>query len=244
MRNLIFFTHVYYKQHLHFRYAYIFVVKKHNYRPILTTFMRSLPSTMDISLLTLIHKGESRDNISNYRPISLTNTDYKLVAFVFAYRMQTVIASIVNTDQTGYIKNRYIGCNIRNIIDIYEHCENNDIEGALISIDFKKAFDSLEHNFMFEVLKLFNFGSDFISWIQMLYRNPLFKVRNNGWLSCNYRMERGVRQGCPLSALLFILCTEIMGNRIRNNETLQGITFGNFDHRICQYADDAVVLFY
>ena len=201
----------------------------------------SLPSTMNTSILSLIHKGESRDDISNYRPISLTNTDYKLVAFVFSNRLQNVIASIVNPDQTGYIKNRYIGCNIRNIIDIYDHCEINDIEGALMSIDFKKAFDSLEHNFMFEVLKIFNFGSDYISWIKMLYKAPLFKVKNNGWISCSHRMERGIRQGCPMSALLFILCTEIMGNKIRNSDILEGINLGNYNHRICQYADDAIV---
>ena len=202
----------------------------------------SLPATMNVSVLTLIHKGDSRDRISNYRPISLTNTDYKLVAFVFAQRLHTVMASIINPDQTGYIKNRYIGCNIRNIIDIYEHCEMNNKEGALISIDFKKAFDSLEHNFMFSVLKRFNFGPNFISWIQMLYRDPVFKVKNNGWISSNYKMERGVRQGCPMSSLIFILCTEIMAHKIRTCELIEGIDYGGYNHRICQYADDAVMI--
>ena len=79
---------------------------------------------------------------------------------------------------------------MRNVIDIYEHCETNNIGGAIISIDFKKA---LEHNFLYKVLEKFNFGNDFITWVQMAYTSPQFRVKNNGWISGKHKMERGIR---------------------------------------------------
>ena len=171
---------------------------------------KDMPISMKTAVLSLIHKGKSKDNLKNYRPISLMNSDYKILAFVFADRLQTVIQSIINTDQSGYIKNRYIGCNIRNILDIYDICENENIPGALICIDYEKAFDSVEHNFITLVLQKFNFDQQFIEWINIFYNQPMFRVKNNGWISQSYEMKRGVRQGCPLSALLFILVVEIL----------------------------------
>ena len=113
----------------------------------------TFPASMNTAIITLIHKGDETDNLQNYRPISLTNCDYKILAFVFARRMQNVIAGIVNSDQTGYIKGRFIGCNVRNIIDIFDNLEKTEMGGAIISIDFEKAFDSLEHNFIYIALK-------------------------------------------------------------------------------------------
>jgi hypothetical protein len=166
--------------------------------------------SMRQSVLSLIYKKGDKDNIKNYRPISLSNYDYKIFAFVLAKRLQSVIGSIIHEDQCGYIKGRFIGQNTRLINDIYEYCEVNEIPGAIIMLDFEKAFDMLEWNFMFETLKQFNFGSNFINYIKILYANPSIIVKNNGWLSESIKMQRGIRQGCPISAMLFILSVEIM----------------------------------
>ena len=98
--------------------------------------------------------------------------------------------------------------------------------GAIISIDFKKAFDSLAHKFLYAVLQKFDFGNSFISWVEMAYKCPQFRVKNNGWISGKYKMGRGIRQGCPLSSLLFIMYTEIMSNTIRENSSIEGIRLG------------------
>ena len=89
----------------------------------------ALTTSMNTGILTLIHKGGDHENLKNYRPISLTNCDYKIIAFVFAERLQHVISDIIHTDQSGYIRGRFIGCNIRNIIDIYEYTESFFIGG-------------------------------------------------------------------------------------------------------------------
>ena len=82
--------------------------------------------------------------------------------------------------------------------------ENNS-EELLLFLDFEKAFDSVEWNILFKVLQKFNFGDDFIGWIKILYNKPIFRIKNNGWISKTCYMNKGIRKGCPISALLYYL---------------------------------------
>ena len=86
-------------------------------------------------------------SLDNYRPITLLNVDTKLIAYTLAQRLKPVLSKIINSDQNGYVKNRYIGFNIRQIQDIIDYSETFNIDGALLFIDFSKAFDSLEWSF-------------------------------------------------------------------------------------------------
>ena len=95
---------------------------------------------------------------------------------------------------------------------------------------------------MFNALKRFNFGKSFIDWIKTMYANPLFSVKNNGWLSSKVSMRRGIRQGCPLSALLFIISVELLAQRLRNNTNIVGFQFGNTHIKLSQYADDSTLI--
>ena len=83
--------------------------------------IHDMPISMKTAILSLIHKSSDKDKLNNYRPISLMNTDYKILAFVFAHRLQKGIHYLVNYDQCAYIKGRYIGCNIRNLINTVEY---------------------------------------------------------------------------------------------------------------------------
>ncbi len=109
----------------------------------------------------------------------------------------------------------------------------------MISLDFEKAYDSLEWNFMIESLKKFNFGINFIKWVEILYNNPCMVFKNNGWLSSPVYPTRGIRQGCPISCLLFILSTEIMACAIRQDHNIKGIIIGQNEYKLSQYADDS-----
>ncbi len=199
------------------------------------------------SVLSLIFKKGDSELINNYRPISLTNSDYKLLAFTLSNRLQKVIGEIVHTDQSGYIKNRFIGNNIRTIQDIMEYAERTDNkEAVLMLIDFKKAFDSVEWEFMFQTLSTFNFGPEFIAWIKTLYSNPKSVIKNNGWMSSEFDVSRGIKQGCPISALLFILVVEIMGLKLRQDTELKGLHVTTIDGirevKTQQYADDTCLI--
>ena len=193
------------------------------------------------AIISLMFKKGDRKLLKNYRPISLTNCDYKILALTLATRMQTVISDLVNEEQTACIKNRNIAMNARMIADIFEYAESSNTSGALLMLDFEKAFDSIEWPFIMNVLKKMNFGPLFLKWIKILYTMPCFSVKNNGWISIKKPMTRGIRQGCPISALLFVLTVEVMSQRIRDNVEISGFKFMNREIKIAQHADDAAL---
>ena len=119
------------------------------------------------AVITLIEKkGKDRTCIENWRPISLVNVDAKIISKVIATRIKNILPHIIHCNQSGYVKDRYIGETIRSIFDIMDFTEKNNIPGLLIFIDFQKAFDSLEWNFLFHCLDAFNFGPEFKCWIK------------------------------------------------------------------------------
>ena len=91
----------------------------------------------------------------------MTNTDYKIIAFIFAKRLQRVVGNIINKHQSAYIKGRYIGENARINVYILDHCEENNSDGILLFLDFEKAFDSIEWNFLFKTLEKYHFKQNF-----------------------------------------------------------------------------------
>lgn len=133
-----------------------------------------------LSLITLLFKKGDKTDLKNYRPLSLTNTDYKIIAFIFAKK---VIDKLISKEQSAYIKERFIGINARVVLDIYEYCMEHANDVILLFIDFEKAFDSVEWNFLFHVLKKLNLWDNFITWVNILYTNSIFRIKNNGWVS-------------------------------------------------------------
>ena len=203
-----------------------------------------LPFSQRQSVLNLLFKKGDPLDLSNFRPISLLNTDYKILSYILANRMKHVLHKIINPDQTGYLKNRYIGFNLRQIQDIIDYADKFNIEGAILFLDFSKAFDSLNWDFMYETLHHFGFENEFIQWIKTLYSDIGFSIFNNGWLSAPVKPQRGIRQGCPCSSLTFVLCVEIMANQLRNNN-IKGIEI-KLDGKthnliISQLADDTTL---
>ena len=169
-------------------------------------------------------------------------SDYCILAFTLARRMQMVMSDIVSDDQSAYIKGRYMGTNIRLVSDIIEHFEMVNKSGILLMLDFKKAFDTIEWDFMFKALHSFNFGPSFIRWIQTIYNSPAACIKNNGYFSETFRISRGIRQGCPVSALIFILCVEMLAIKVRNSNSLNGFQFGyEKPIKIAQYDDDGIL---
>ena len=92
--------------------------------------------------------------------MTLLNVDVKIGGYVLAKRLQMILGKIINGDQSGYIKNRYIGLNIRLIEDIIEYSDKLEIDSAILFLDFKKAFDMVEWNFMLSVLEYFGLTED------------------------------------------------------------------------------------
>ena len=101
--------------------------------------------------------------ISNYRPITLLNCDYKIISKVINNRIYGLLPKLVNYNWSGFISGRNIGDNIRLMFDIIDYANRKKVPGAVLSIDLCKAFDSLKWSFIFEMLKLYGFGSKIIN---------------------------------------------------------------------------------
>ncbi len=193
-------------------------------------------------ILSLIPKRDKDIRyLKNWRPISLLNTDYKIITKVLALRFEKVLSYIISSDQVGYLKGRFIGQNVRYIIDIMDYLKLNEKSGLIGFLDFEKAFDSLEWSFIFKTLKVLNFGPSIIHWTEVIYKDISVCVTNNGFSSEFFKLHRGIRQGCPLSAYLFILSVEILAQNIKDNKNIKGITIGQHECKIAQMADDTTV---
>lgn len=160
------------------------VLKHHYINSINYSFQNgSLTDLQKQSIITLLPK-QNKDitKLDNWRPISLLNVDYKIATKAIANRVKSVINTIIDHTQTGFIKGRYIGENIRLLLEIIEHVEDSR-PGLIFFSDFEKAFDSIDHSFMIKCLKHFNFGEQFIKWIEIFYKDAKSCVTNNGFLS-------------------------------------------------------------
>ena len=201
-----------------------------------------LHDNMVLGVIKLIPKPDKDHlELKNWRPITLLNTDYKILSKVLAQRMEMVIDGLIGEDQTGFIRGRYIGQNVRTVLDIMEYCEKHNLEGLIVSLDVEKAYDSLIRQHMLEMLEIYGFGENYRRWVTILHTDNYSQVINRGYLTQKFEIERGVRQGDPLSAYLFILTIEALATAIRRNPNISGITVNTEQFKISQYADDTTI---
>ena len=193
---------------------------------------------MSTGLITLLYKKKGNQmHLGNYRGISLLNTDYKILAKVLANRIKSVVGSIVSATQAYGIPGRDIADTIGSVRDVVRFMTEEG--GIVLSVDFNKAFDRVEHEFMFRTLEKFGFGDRFVKWIRLLYSSAKSRVKCNGVVTDSFGLGRSVRQGCPLSALLYSITTEPLATMLKKDQHIQGIIIpGGERSLIHQYADD------
>lgn len=200
---------------------------------------RSMHCSAKFGLISLIPK-QNRDplELANWRPISLLNVDYKILAKLIANRLQPILQKIIHSDQVGFIRNRFIGENLTSLAAAIDFCYRNKLDYLIVSCDIEKAFDSLEPKFVDRVLNLYNFGPYFQNLIRTLRDEAEARVLNNGKTTETFNLSRGSRQGCPLSSLIFNLCYEILSQKIRQNDKIEGLVINGLSKKLSQFADD------
>ena len=159
-----------------------------------------------------------------------------------ALRLKKVLTHIINHDQKGFMTGRYIGDNIRTLLDIIDIVEDENLSGVILSIDFEKAFDTISWQFLMKCLHFFNFGPSFIQWIQTFFSGISSCILNTGWTTEFFDIHRGVRQGCPISPYLFLICAEILGIALRRTKDIKGFVYRGSETKLCQYADDTQII--
>ena len=194
-------------------------------------------------IISLIPKKDKNPLlIKNYRPITLLNVDYKIITKMITNRFTEVLSILIGTQQSGYVPGRFIGVNIRKLIDIMLYLEREEIPGILLTIDFEKCFDTMEHSALISTLKYFNIGENMIRWVQLVYKNFELSVMNGGHCSKWWKPTRGIHQGCALSGPSFLFVAEVLGHRINQNRQIVGVNIEGQEEKISQYADDTNIL--
>ena len=215
---------------------------------MLNTFNEYLDSKringqQNLGIITCLPKqGKDRRYMKNWRPITLLNSTYKIFSGLLAERLRSTLEELIHNDQKGFVQNRFIGENIRLIHDIMTECETTNTTGFMILVDFEKAFDTLDWKFIQKTFELCNFGEKILNWIKILQNGSKAIVSQNGYFSEPINLQRGCRQGDPVSPYIFVICAEILGIAISENKNIEGLTIFGYEHKISQYADDTTLI--
>jgi hypothetical protein len=136
---------------------------------------------------------------------------YKILTKVLAGRLQTFLPSIIRPNQIGFVEGRSILDNIFMAQDSLSWAEESNQDLVLLLLDFEKAFDKIEWNFLFSAMDHIGFNNTWIKWVRTLYREASSAIKVNGVVGPTFQLARSVRQGCPLTPYLFIIATDILG---------------------------------
>ena len=196
-------------------------------------------TTQKEGVITCIPKpNKSKKYIKNWRPISLLNITYKIATGCIANRLKKILPNIIDLDQSGFISGRFTGDNIRLIYDLLFYGKQQQKKGLMLLIDFEKAFDTVAWSFIQKCFKFYNFKEDIINWIKAFYKNIKSTVIVNNEPTEWFPVERGCRQGDPISPYIFLLCGEILAHMIRQSDDIKGYNLLDKEIKISQYADD------
>ena len=203
-----------------------------------------LPASCRRAVLSLLPKKGDLAVLKNWRPVALLCTDYKLFSKVLANRLKHFLELIIHRDQSYCVSDRSIMDNIFLMRDLLDVCKLYSIDLAIISLDQEKAFDRFDHGFLFSTLRAFGFGEGFVSLLGLLYKEAFCLVKVGGGLSCPVQVQRGIRQGCPISGQLYSLAIEPLLVSLRSR--LSGIMLPGLPQRpslvVSAYADDINVI--
>lgn len=205
----------------------------------------SLPLSCRRAVITLLPKKGDHSVLKNWRPVSLLGSDYKILSKALTNRMKKCIQTIIHKDQTFCIPDRSIFDNLFLIRDLLGYAELQKLDIGLISLDQEKAFDRVDHSYLLKTLEAFGLGPKFTSGIKLLYTDVYSLLKINGRLTRPFNVERGIRQGCGLSGLLYSIAIEPLLVALRKQ--LSGISpqissmTNAMRVKLTAYADDITI---
>ena len=197
-------------------------------------------------ICTLFKKGD-RDEVRNYRPITLLQNSYKIFMRVLAKRMASVVHQFVAETQKGFVPHTFIAdCTmLMNLIEAYiNEGDDESKKGLMVFLDMEKAFDRVSYDFLMGGLQTLGFGDHFMGTIGMMYnttRPPQRRIYANGYYSDWFDIKSGVAQGCPLSPLLFLIVAQGLKSAL-DIKGVRGIDIKGLTLVLSQFADDTTLI--
>ncbi|KAL3629987.1 hypothetical protein CASFOL_026299 [Castilleja foliolosa] len=207
----------------------------------------SFAKGVNSSFITLIPKVKNPISIREFRPISLIGGLYKIIAKLLASRMAKVVESIISPCQFAFVNRRNILESNIIVNEVVDEAQKRKNSIFLIKIDFEKAYDSIDHAFLFEILIAFGFDKKWCSWMKCFLLSASTSILINGSPTAEFLMEKGLRQGDPMSPFLFIFAAECLGMMVRKaieRGCFQQVRVGKKETEISvlQFADDTLFI--
>ncbi|CAA7043733.1 unnamed protein product [Microthlaspi erraticum] len=190
---------------------------------VLNFFQASfMPTSLNSTSLVLIPKRPGAEELKDFRPIACLNTLYKIITKLLSERIKLVLPSLVLSNQTAFVKDRLLLENVLLASEVMQGYHREGISSRItLKVDISKAFDSVRWDFLLSVLQAYKFPSSFITWIRSCVCSPSFSVSINGVTSGYFKGKTGLRQGDPLSPILFVLIMNVLSFML-NKAALEG----------------------
>ncbi|XP_062113082.1 uncharacterized protein LOC133824231 [Humulus lupulus] len=208
----------------------------------------NLPEEVNKATISLIPKIDTPTRATDYRPIASCNSIYKCISKMLCGRLEMVLPSLVHQNQGAFVKNRLLAHNILILQDIIKGYKRKNISPrCVLKIDLSKAYDMLDWNFLEAILTEYCFPDKFIKWVMACLKDPTYLILMNGKVQGEFRGRKGLRQGDPISPLLFVLAMEYCTRFLCQASMDKGFRF----HPTCKhlkivnlyFADDLVIFF-
>lgn len=172
-------------------------------------------SGLNITFFTLIPKSQDSLAPSDFRSITLSNFIYKILSTILVRHLKPILHHIINQEQSSFVEGRQILDGIVLTHETIHSMQSQKTKVILLKLDFSKAYDWLNWDYLLAILKAFGFGDDWVHWIRSLISTPFFSILINDSPSATLRPSRGIRQGDPICPFLFIITVEGLGRMIK-----------------------------
>eukprot|EP00253_Pinus_taeda_P006730 PITA_06730 len=233
---------------IHF-YKVCWDIIKHDLQKMVRGLMNKakVGGSTNSTYLALIPKDFNPETFARFRPISLCNASYKILAKLLANRIKPLLPRIISSAQGGFVEGRHILDNVIQVQETIHSSKQRKEKGMLIKLDMANAFDRVNRSFLSKVFLSFGFSPQFVNLIKACMSNPWIDPLINGRPANFFKSKRGIRQGCPLSPFLYILMAEALSQKLeveRLSGSLPGLkptsNINPLNHAL--FADDSILL--
>ena len=208
----------------------------------------SLSPSQRLGLLTLIFKkgGKPRDDVDSYRPITLLNSDYKIVSKAIANRLALALGHVIDDTQTAFVPGRWIGDNVLFHLEEVDYLQHTQQPGCITFLDFSKAYDRVDRGWLMQCMQKMGFSSACQRWVQLLLQGTQGRVMYNGHFSRAFAVHSSIAQGSPLSPLLWVIAAQPLAACLRQLQasgTIDAVSMpdGSRGPPSFQHADDTTI---